>query len=118
MGKRMNGWLTSASCLAAPLCCVFAPRCGQNPEKACDKSNGVHGLIGAQGRGAGLASTLHFVSGHLSEAYRTKKPFVFGGRMNYAGTKFCKEKDMYAVCLSHSPLSLFFPPSLSAKDVN
>ncbi|QDZ19928.1 hypothetical protein HOP50_03g24460 [Chloropicon primus] len=66
----------------------------QNP-KSCAKSNGVHGLIGAQGRGAGLASTLHFVSGHLSEALRTKKPFVFGGRMNYAGTKFCKEKDMY-----------------------
>ena len=66
----------------------------QNP-KSCAKSNDVKGLIGAQGRGAGLASTLHFISGHLSEAYRTKKPFVFGGRMNYAGTKFCKEKDMY-----------------------
>lgn len=66
----------------------------QSP-KTCAKSTDVHGLIGAQGRGAGLASTLHFISGHLSEAYRMKRPFVFGGRMIYAGTKFCKEKDMY-----------------------
>ena len=66
----------------------------QNP-KACSRSSDVHGLIGAQGRGAGLASTLHFMSGHLSEAYRTKRPFVFGGRMNYAGTKYCRERDMY-----------------------
>ena len=64
----------------------------QNPARACLRPKVVKGLIGPQGRGAGLASTLHFVAGHLSEALRKGTPFVFGGMFNYAGTAYCKER--------------------------
>mmetsp|Transcript_35000 Transcript_35000/g.99196 ORF Transcript_35000/g.99196 Transcript_35000/m.99196 type:complete len:599 (-) Transcript_35000:199-1995(-) len=65
----------------------------QAPEKKCN-GEVFNGLIGAGARGAGLASTLHFVTGQLSEAYFKGRPFVFGGHFNYAGTKHCKRKGM------------------------
>uniref|UniRef100_A0A061RIC3 Alpha-( )-fucosyltransferase n=1 Tax=Tetraselmis sp. GSL018 TaxID=582737 RepID=A0A061RIC3_9CHLO len=65
----------------------------QSPSARCNAQ--VHnGLIGAGGRGAGLASTLHFVAGLLSESFFAGRPFVFGGRFNYAGTAHCRKRGL------------------------
>ena len=45
--------------------------------------------IGMGGKGAGFASTLHFLSGYLSDAYLARKAWIFGGRLNYAVNSFC-----------------------------
>ena len=49
-----------------------------------------YGLIGAGAKGAGLASTLRFMTGYLSDAYVEQRGFQFAGRLNYAGTRTCK----------------------------
>jgi hypothetical protein len=49
-----------------------------------------YGLIGAGAKGAGLASSLRFMTGYLSDAYVEKRGFQFAGRLNYAGTRTCK----------------------------
>ena len=69
-------------------------KANQNP-KSCKPAYGFSGLIGSGGRGAGLASTLHFLGGQLSEGYNQKRAAVFGGIFNYAGTKHCKAKGMF-----------------------
>ncbi|KAK3266826.1 hypothetical protein CYMTET_24580, partial [Cymbomonas tetramitiformis] len=48
------------------------------------------GNVGLGGMGAGVASTVHFISGYLSEALLEKKPFVFYGRFNYASNSVCR----------------------------
>eukprot|EP00241_Pyramimonas_parkeae_P018051 CAMPEP_0114292300 /NCGR_PEP_ID=MMETSP0059-20121206/8984_1 /TAXON_ID=36894 /ORGANISM="Pyramimonas parkeae, Strain CCMP726" /LENGTH=363 /DNA_ID=CAMNT_0001413931 /DNA_START=36 /DNA_END=1124 /DNA_ORIENTATION=- len=54
----------------------------------------VHfGLIGANAKGAGLASTLRYMTGYLSDAYAENKGFMFAGRLNYAGTRSCKARN-------------------------
>ena len=45
--------------------------------------------IGMGGKGAGFASTIHFLSGYLSDAHLENKPWVFGGRLNYAYNRNC-----------------------------
>jgi hypothetical protein len=45
--------------------------------------------IGMGGKGAGFASTIHFLSGYLSDAHLQNKPWVFGGRLNYAYNRNC-----------------------------
>ena len=66
----------------------------QNPKSSCSRADVRDGLIGAQAKGAGLASSLHFASGYLALAHERQRPFVFSGRLNYAGTKYCKDKGM------------------------
>ena len=66
----------------------------QNPKGSCSRADVRDGLIGAQAKGAGLASSLHFASGYLALAHERQRPFVFSGRLNYAGTKYCKDKGM------------------------
>ena len=44
-----------------------------------------YGLIGANAKGAGLASTLRFMTAYLSDAYIEQRGFMFAGRLNYAG---------------------------------
>ncbi|KAK3254263.1 hypothetical protein CYMTET_36518, partial [Cymbomonas tetramitiformis] len=53
-----------------------------------------HGNVGLGGRGAGLASSIHFLSGYLSEAFLEGKPLVFYGELNYASNSFCKRKSV------------------------
>jgi|AntAceMinimDraft_11_1070367.scaffolds.fasta_scaffold48389_1 hypothetical protein len=48
--------------------------------------------VGMGGKGAGLASTVHFISGMLTEGYVKGKPFVYGGRLNYATNSHCAAK--------------------------
>ena len=50
--------------------------------------------VGMGGKGAGLASTVHFISGLLTEGYVKRKPFVFGGRLNYATNAHCAAKGL------------------------
>ena len=50
-----------------------------------------YGLIGAGAKGAGLASTLRFMTSYLSDAYVERRGFQFAGRLNYAGdAKSCR----------------------------
>ena len=50
--------------------------------------------VGMGGKGAGLASTVHFVSGLLTEGYVKGKPMVYGGRLNYATSSHCAEQGL------------------------
>jgi hypothetical protein len=50
--------------------------------------------VGMGGKGAGLASTVHFISGLLTEGYVKGKPFVYGGRLNYATNSHCAAKGL------------------------
>ena len=50
--------------------------------------------IGMGGKGAGLASTIHFLSGYLSDAHLQNKPWVFAGRLNYAYNRNCAKSKL------------------------
>uniref|UniRef100_A0A7S0N6K9 Alpha-(1,6)-fucosyltransferase N- and catalytic domain-containing protein n=1 Tax=Pyramimonas obovata TaxID=1411642 RepID=A0A7S0N6K9_9CHLO len=58
----------------------------------CESARVHYGLIGANARGAGLASTLRYMTAYLSDAFVEGRGFMFAGRLNYAGTKSCKSR--------------------------
>jgi len=67
----------------------------QSPEDgSCKRINTESYNVGMGGKGAGFASTLHFLSGYLSDAFLQNKAWVFGGRLNYAINSVCDKKNL------------------------
>eukprot|EP00899_Mesostigma_viride_P008453 jgi/Mesvir1/17609/Mv08836-RA.1 len=76
----------------------------QHPAASCQGASVHPHVVGAKGRGAGFASTLHYVSGVLSDAYEQSRPLILSGVINYAGSQFCQSRQLFG------ELDCFFRP--------
>ena len=47
-------------------------------------------LPGPAGLGAGLGSTMLFRAGDFADAFKSNRPYVYAGRLNYAQNQYCK----------------------------